>query len=197
MKETILLTGFGPFGAHPRNVSGEAAQRLDGREFEGFRVRAIVLPVDFARAAQRLEEAWSEVKPSAVLCCGIHADADSGTYRLEVAARNARSEALGADPEPTGGEALEPGGPPMVFSTLPTAAMRRALADAGFDVELSDDAGSYLCNAAFYWTARRVAPAGFVHVPPADAPDRVAQALELCLEATVARLLAARVEATA
>ena len=38
MREQILITGFGPFGDHLRNVSGEAAEAVDGQDLqaEGF-----------------------------------------------------------------------------------------------------------------------------------------------------------------
>ena len=39
MLETLLLTGFGPFGDHARNVSEEAVARLSGRELGGFRLQ--------------------------------------------------------------------------------------------------------------------------------------------------------------
>jgi pyroglutamyl-peptidase len=198
MLETILLTGFGPFGDHERNVSGEAARRLDGAEIGGFRVRSLTLPVQFEKAVAALEEAVEGETPAAIISSGICRESDPARFRLEVAARNERHYPCPDVDGNTVRDALvEEGAPPMVFSTLPAAAIRQAWTDAGLSAELSDDAGRYLCNAIFYWAARRVTPAGFIHVPPQEDADQVLRALELALEATAARLLADRVEATA
>lgn len=193
--ETIVLTGFGPFGSHARNISEEAIARLDGTERAGFKIRSVALPVHFESAVACLEEAFV-TEPAAVISCGIH---DGEGFRVEVAAKNERDYGI---PDVEGncvsGEAVEVEGPAQVFSTLPVSAIKHAFESAGLDAELSDDAGRFLCNAVFYWAARRVTPAGFLHVPadPGRLED-VVTALDLALEATAARLNAQRVEATA
>lgn len=201
MAETILLTGFGPFGEHTRNLTEAVVRRLDGAEREGFVVRGLPLPVQFERAVALLEEAVASATdgpPAAVICCGIHGDAD-GPIRLELAARNERDYPIpDAEGQQARGEVVERDGPPMVFSTLPVAAIKQAFDDAGIPAVLSEDAGHYLCNAVFYWTARRLRPAGFLHVPPALArEDEVLRAIDLAVDTTARRLAAQRVEASA
>lgn len=198
MLESILITGFGPFGHHGRNISEEAVKRLDGAELpEGVVLRALALPVQLERATAALEEALEAEQPAAVIACGIHADGPA--FRLELSAKNERHYPIpDADGQQVHGQPVEAGGPPMVFSTLPVAAIKQELEEAGLPVELSDDAGRYLCNAIFYWTARRVSPAGFLHVPAAvDRVDDVVQAVRLAAQVTARRLAAQRVEATA
>jgi pyroglutamyl-peptidase len=199
MAETILLTGFGPFGDHATNVSGEAARRLDGAERRGFRVRALELPVQFEEAVALLEEAFDPEPPAAVICCGIHSGEPATAFRVEVAARNERHYAI---PDAAGhlvqDGVVEDGGPAQVISTLPVAAINQAWRRTGLESELSDDAGRYLCNAIFYWAARRAATAGFLHVPADPAGvEQVLGALDAALDVTAERLLAQRVEATA
>lgn len=200
MLETILLTGFGPFGEHARNISGEAVRRLDGVELDGFTLRAVALPVQFERAVAALDEAINEAagaeRPVAVLSFGIHDDPT--TFRIELSAKNERHY---SKPDVDGQlvqNATVEDGPAMVFSTLPVAAIKQAFADDGLTAELSEDAGRYLCNAVFYWTSRRVTPAGFIHVPAAvDRLEDVARAMRLAAQVTARRLVAQRVEATA
>lgn len=69
------------------------------------------------------------------------------------------------------------GAPAAYFSTLPIKAMVCALQRAGFDAEVSQSAGTFVCNHVFYQLMHRLAtgyagsarlhPArgGFVHVP--------------------------------
>lgn len=196
MMETILLTGFGPFGPHERNISAEAVARFDGTELEGFQIRTLQLPVQFERATSLLDEALAQ-DPAAVICFGIHDD--DASYRVELAAKNerhySRPDVDGAVVE---GGVVREGGPAMVFSSLPVAAIKQRLAAAGLDAQLSEDAGRYLCNAVFYWVAQRREAAGFIHVPAApEHLENVVKAVDVVVKVTAERLIAQRVEATA
>lgn len=195
MLETILLTGFGPFGGHGRNISEEAIRRLDGlRTADGFVLKALGLPVQFERAVAALEEALEAERPVAVLSLGIHQEPG---FRIELSARNERHYALpDIDGNVVQDARVEDGTPAMIFSTLPVAAIKQAFDDAGLPAELSEDAGRYLCNAIFYWVSRRVNPAGFIHVPASvDRLDDVIEAARVAAEVTARRVAAQRVEA--
>ena len=69
------------------------------------------------------------------------------------------------------GEPCVPGGPAAYFSTLPLAAMLKALVDEGIPAYTSSTAGTYLCNQTMYTTLhalaqrRHPARAGFIHLP--------------------------------
>lgn len=196
MHETILLTGFGPFGTHERNSSGEGAKLLDEEvlEAEGFRLVSATLPVQFEAAVALLEELLAEHRPSAIIASGIHGDAQ-GPYQLEILAKNELHYEI---PDIQGNlirnAEVEAGGPPQVVSTLPVAKIQLSLEAAGLATELSEDAGRYLCNAVFYWLARQEAPAGFLHVPPSSTPADVARALKIAAVVTAGRLVSERVE---
>lgn len=194
--EKLLLTGFGPFGPHPTNVTEEAVRRLDGTELEGFTIVARTLPVQFEQAVAELEAALAEERPSAVLAAGIHGEADG--YRVELTAKNLRDYEL---PDVAGevvkGQPVVTGGPPMAFGQLPVGAIKAALEAEGLETALSEDAGSYLCNAVYFWLCQRDAPAGFLHVPAGAAETEAAGALRAALGAIAHRLAAQRIEATA
>jgi pyroglutamyl-peptidase len=198
MLESILVTGFGPFGMHGRNSSEEAVKALDGLEVEGFVLRALLLPMQLERAVALLDDAIESDRPAAVLQCGIHDEA-AGLFRLELAARNERQYTIpDIDGNLIQGQPVEPGAPAMVFSTLPVGAIKLTLDEAGVPTELSEDAGRFVDNAVFFWLARRVAHAGFLRVPPAhDRQGDVTRAVRLAAEVTARRLAAQRVEATA
>ena len=67
-------------------------------------------------------------------------------------------------------EAVVPGGPAAYFSTLPVKACLQALTDAQIPAEVSQTAGTFVCNHVFYSLMHELArhPAirgGFIHVP--------------------------------
>lgn len=198
MLETLLLTGFGPFGSHERNISQEAAAELDGLEIDGFRVRALSLPVQLEQATALLEEALAD-RPAAVVATGIY-DVEPGedpAIRVEVAARNEQDYPI---PDDSGQRLKGPilrDGPEMAYATLPVGAIKLALDGLGVATQLSEDAGRYLCNAVFYWLSQRHERVGFLHLPSDPAGlEEVVRALRVSLETTAARLQSERVEAT-
>ncbi|MBL4847687.1 MAG: pyroglutamyl-peptidase I [Planctomycetes bacterium] len=197
MNETILLTGFGPFGSHERNPSGEGADLLADQvlDAEGFRLVTATLPVQLEAATALLQELISEHAPSAIIASGIHKD-PAGCYQVELLAKNELQydEVPDIDGNLIQDAQVEAEGPPQVVSTLPLAKIKIALESAGFQTELSEDAGRHVCNAVFYWLARQEVPAGFLHVPPTSAPQEVARALRVAAIVTAGRLVERRVE---
>lgn len=202
MQETILLTGFGPFGEHTHNPSQDAVEALSGASCEGFRFRSLVLPVQLERAAEALQEALEAEPVAAVIACGIY-DAPAGPVRLELAARNRLDYSIpDADGNLCVDAEIESDAPALLYGTLPLAGIKQRLEREGVACTLSEDAGSYLCNAVYYWLARRGVPegvaVGFVHLPyGAAAQPHNVTALQVAAEETARRLVAQRVEATA
>ena len=83
--KTILLTGFEPFGGSKINPSIEACKPLDGREYNGYRVKVVEIPLRFHEVRPSLIKALEETEPAAVLCTG---QAGSSMIRLERIAIN-------------------------------------------------------------------------------------------------------------
>ena len=106
------------------------------------------------------------------------------------------------------------GGPAAYFSTLPVKAALAALLAAGIPAEVSQTAGTYVCNHVFYGLmhALRLRPGtrgGFVHVPyePAQLPpgstdpalplEQLAEALAVVVRSTLATTVDLRIAAGA
>ncbi len=68
--KTILLTGFEPFGGSKINPSIEACKSLDGREYNGYRIKVVEIPLRFHEVRPSLIKAIKETEPAAVLCTG-------------------------------------------------------------------------------------------------------------------------------
>lgn len=171
----ILATGFSVFPRAPVNPSEvlmgmlEAAPPDLGTAVE---LRTLVLPVEYARAPLLLDEIGATFRADVAVHFGL-ADTARG-FRLEATARNRSS---GVAPDAAGllpSDARVCEGPETLPSTLPLEEIRAALEAEGLPVQLSSNAGSYLCNHLFYLsrsgTLGRFRPAmsGFVHVPFLD-----------------------------
>ena len=165
----ILLTGFDPFGGEPINPSWEAVRSLHGQRLGGHRIVARQLPTEFAASLRVLKAALREVAPAIVL--GVGQAGGRHQLSIERVAINVQDARI---PDNAGAQPLdEPviaGGPAAYFSTLPIKAMLAALHAQGLPAEISNSAGTYVCNHIAYAmlhlaAKRRGVRAGFIHIP--------------------------------
>ncbi|RJQ08382.1 MAG: pyroglutamyl-peptidase I [Bacillota bacterium] len=177
----ILVTGFEPFGGERLNPAAEIAMSHDGAAIRprgglpsraAVKVRACVLPVTWAGAVKTLiAEVGRTPGLGAVVMLG-----QAGGYPAFGLERVAINAANGRDN--SGQELVEApvlaGGPPAYFSTLPLQAILASLESEGLPAFISNSAGTYLCNFAFYalmhhlataWPSPAPPAAGFIHVP--------------------------------
>lgn len=188
------MTGFGPFPGVEFNPSGEVARALAEAPPPGVEVRAAVLPVAFAR----VPAAWDDLLagdgvPALLLSLGVH---PGSSFRLE---RTARALLSGGRTDADGDEAPAGSlGGGDRSTLLPLEELARALAAAGApEVELSGDAGGYVCERAYHHLLgcadQRGIPGLFLHVPPAEVLglDRQVPVVRALLAAAMAASLRA------
>ena len=168
---TVLLAGFAPFGGDASNPSWDAIAPLHGRRIDGHRVVARRLPVEFGAASRALRATIRELRPRLVVGVGLAASRDAiSLERIAINVDDARiPDNAGACPVDA---PVVPGAPAAYFATLPIKAMRAALLGAGIPAEVSQTAGTYVCNHVFFalmhaLRRRPAVRAGFIHVPPA------------------------------
>jgi pyroglutamyl-peptidase len=166
--KVVLLTGFAPFGGESVNPSWQAVGALHGRRINGYRIVARRLPVEFGASVKELRAAIRETKPALVLCVGqAGGRASISLERVAINVDDARiPDNAGA--QPIDSEIVEDG-PAAYFTGLPIKAMLAALREAGIPAEISQTAGTYVCNHVFYGLMhalrnRRIR-GGFVHIP--------------------------------
>jgi pyroglutamyl-peptidase len=164
----VLLTGFAPFGGESLNPSWQAVRALHGRHIGGHRVIARQLPVEFGASLKELRAAIRETKPALVLCVGqAGGRASMSLERVAINVDDARiPDNAGAQPIDS---EIVGDGPAAYFTGLPIKAMLAALREAGIPAEVSQTAGTYVCNHVFYGLMhalrnRRIR-GGFVHIP--------------------------------
>lgn len=171
---SILLTGFAPFADEADNPSWEAASALHGTRISGHRVIARELPVVFGSALKRLRAAIRETRPALVLCVGQAGGRSSlSLERVAINIDDARiADNAGACPVDT---PVIADGPAAYFTTLPIKSMLLAMRNAGIPAEVSQTAGTYVCNHVFYGLMhalrRTRVRGGFIHVPYSHEQD--------------------------
>jgi pyroglutamyl-peptidase len=197
-QNVVLVTGFDPFGGESTNPSWEICNRLP-HEIGGMRVETCRVPCEFRRAIEVVAEAIERHQPSIVLSLGQAGGRGRiGVERVAINLDDARiADNAGAQPID---EQIAANGPPAYFATVPVKAMARAIRAAGIPAEVSNSAGTYVCNHVMYGVlhflaaSSRKARAGFIHVPYAesqvldkrDAPGMSIESMTAAIHAAIA-----------
>lgn len=159
----VLVTGFDPFVEVAHNTSHAILEQVEG--VEG--IATCLLPTSFSRAPSALDAAVAEHSPVAVVLLG-HAARVVG-FRVEVVAR---SLVTATKPDNDGHTPLGShlGPHTLLPTTFAIPDVQSLLGADALAVELSDDAGGFVCNAAMYHALSMQAlertPVGFIHVGP-------------------------------
>jgi pyroglutamyl-peptidase len=192
---SVLVTGFDPFGGGSVNPSVMAAQALHGRLVAGHRLIGAQLPTVFGHSLQRLRELLHRHRPALVVCTGQAAGrAALSMERVAINVNDAHiADNAGAQPVDT---PVVPGGPAAYFTSLPIKAMLVSLTAEGINAEVSQTAGTFVCNHVFYGLMHELATrhelgrtrGGLIHVPwlptqgqPSMRLDEIVQGLRLAI----------------
>ena len=179
----IIVTGFDPFGGEKINPSIECVKALP--EVEGVELIRLELPTVFKESAKRLNEVINEVKPDAVLSVGQAGGRPGITMeRIAINVDDARiPDNISQQPID---EEIQVEGEAAYFSTLPIKRIVKAIREAGISAEVSNSAGTFVCNHIMYQAlfaatkADKPFKAGFMHIPfiPEQTTDKPSLSLE-------------------
>jgi pyroglutamyl-peptidase len=192
----VLITGFDPFGGDAINPSWLAAKALDGRRIAGHRVIAARLPTVFDRSLAVLRVLLAKHRPVLAICTGQAGGRPA--LSLERVAINVNDARIpdNARLQPVDTPVVA-AGPAAYFSSLPIKAMLATLEAAGIRAEVSQTAGTFVCNHVFYGLLHELATqkelaavrGGLVHVPwlpeqgqPSMPLTEIVHGLELAIE---------------
>lgn len=196
--KTVLLTGFEPFGGERTNSSQEVVRRLHGTVIRRHRMVGAVLPCVFRDSLPGLRRLIRRHDPVLVICLGQAGGRAAITpERVAINVDDARI------PDNAGRQPVDRpvvrGGPAAYFSTLPIKAMVRDLRAAGLPAEISQTAGTFVCNHVFYGLlhALRERPdvrGGFIHLPwlphqgtPSLSASRMTEGIRISITSTLSR----------
>jgi pyroglutamyl-peptidase len=183
----ILVTGFEAFDGAATNPTQALAERISSLRLPD--VVGCVLPTSYRRSEEAISAALRHFKPSTVCMLGLHAG--TATLRFEQVALNLnQARKPDNDGDQRNHQLIRETGPVGYFGGLPLEQMRRLSEDAGETLDISRDAGGFVCNHVFYTASElltRELPnsrAGFVHVPPLDPArlERMSKVLEAWVE---------------
>ena len=179
----IIVTGFDPFGGEKINPSIECVKALP--EIEGVELIRLELPTVFKESAKRLNEVINDVKPDAVLSVGQAGGRAGITMeRIAINVDDARiPDNISQQPID---EEIQVEGEAAYFSTLPIKRIVKAIREAGISAEVSNSAGTFVCNHIMYQAlfaatkADKPFKAGFMHIPfiPEQTADKPSLPLE-------------------
>jgi pyroglutamyl-peptidase len=167
--EVVLVTGFEPFGGEKVNPSWDVCTQL-GDEIAGMRVETVRVPCEFRTSIEVVADAIDRLHPLYVFCLGqAGGRTHLGVERVAINVDDARiPDNRGAQPVD---ELIAANGPPAYFATVPIKAMAVAMRAAGTPTEISNSAGTFVCNHLMYGVLHHLAAsghrarAGFIHVP--------------------------------
>ena len=179
----IIVTGFDPFGGEKINPSIECVKALP--DIEGVELIRLELPTVFKESAKRLNEVINDVKPDAVLSVGQAGGRAGITMeRIAINVDDARiSDNISQQPID---ETIQTEGEAAYFTTLPIKRIVKAIREAGISAEVSNSAGTFVCNHIMYQSlfaatkADKPFKAGFMHIPfiPEQTTDKPSLPLE-------------------
>lgn len=165
----ILVTAFDPFGGESINPAQQAVEQLDN-EIGRTTLHKLIIPTVFGHAAELVIDAMDELRPDAVICVGQAGGRRAVTpERVAINVMDATiQDNAGQQPED---EPIVSDGPVAYFSTLPIKKMVQAIRDTGLPADVSNSAGTFVCNSLLYSVLHHAAQhmpdtrAVFIHVP--------------------------------
>lgn len=197
----ILLTAFDPFGDDKINSALETMKQLSV-ERTGAVIIKLQTPTVFGEASQCVIDAIEKEEPDAVILLGMAGGRTAITpKRVAINLDDARIE------DNEGNKPVEQtiakDGPVAYFSSLPIQDMVAAMQESGIPADISNSAGTFVCNHLMYsvlhylaMNQRRI-PAGFIHFPylpeqvvsrptlPSISLETLVAGVEICLDVLV------------
>jgi len=196
----VLVTGFTPFGGENINPSWEIVKALPD-SIAGYSIEKLRVPTEFGKAIDVAGKAIDRWQPQVVLCFGQA----GGRSRMSVErvainvddARIADNAGRQLIDQP-----IRSNAPAAYFCTVPVKAMVAGMARAGVPSEVSNSAGTFVCNHLIYGVLHHIANkgyatrAGFIHVPFVEAQivdrlDTAALSLATMITGAKAAIMAA------
>lgn len=165
----LLITAFEPFDKEPINSSLEVMKALP-KTIHGARITTLMVPTAFHSSAQVLSQALNQTAYDYIVCLGQAGGRAAVTpERVAINLDDARiPDNQAAQPID---QVIQAKGQAAYFSQLPIKAMVAAMKEVGVPSQVSNSAGTYVCNhlmyQALYLTHTRYLQtrAGFVHLP--------------------------------
>lgn len=195
----ILVTGFEPFLDYKINPTMQIVEELNGKKIDCYDIVGRILSVDFQQSAEQLKQHIEEVKPQIIISLGLAGGRFKVTpERIAINVKDGEPDNNGYTPVD---ERIHEEGADAYLTNLPIRSMVNRLQAEGYPAEISNTAGTYLCNNIMYEGLAYAQQyegvrAGFIHIPasfelaiqhgkiPGWSIRDLVAAVQLCIEET-------------
>ncbi|MEY2356533.1 pyroglutamyl-peptidase I [Lysinibacillus capsici] len=195
----ILVTGFEPFLDYKINPTMQIVEELNGKKIDCYDIIGRILSVDFQQSAEQLKQHIEEVKPQIIISLGLAGGRFKVTpERIAINVKDGEPDNNGYTPVD---ERIHEEGADAYLTNLPIRSMVNRLQAEGYPAEISNTAGTYLCNNIMYEglayaQQHEGVRAGFIHIPasfelaiqhgkiPGWSIRDLVAAVQLCIEET-------------
>jgi pyroglutamyl-peptidase len=201
MVNTVLLTGFEPFGGSDINPSIMACKKFESTSIQDYKIRVSEIPLIYKEIRNSIEQLIKSEKPKAVICTGQSPRLGISLERVAINVADISKSAYNCGASPKN-ELLVEDAPAGYFSTLPLMEIKEELQQNKIPVNISNNAGTYGCNQIFFHLMHFIneenlkIPAGFVHVPslpeqvigknlPSMSLELITDALRIIIDSTI------------
>jgi len=201
----VLVTGFEPFGGETVNPALEGVQRLEDKIL-GAEIVKLQLPTVFGKSKEVLERALEKENPDIVICVGQAGGRDK--ISIERLAINIDDAGI-PDNEKNKpvDEPIVKNGPSAYFSSLPIKEILKNLKENKIPGEISNSAGTYVCNHIMYSLLHCIEEkgldilGGFIHIPyipdqvldknmaPSMSLDYIVKGLTIAIETSIKKVI--------
>lgn len=195
----ILVTGFEPFLDYKINPTMQIVEELNGKKIDCYDIVGRILSVDFQQSAEQLKHHIEKVKPQIIISLGLAGGRFKVTpERIAINVKDGEPDNNGYTPVD---ERIHEEGADAYLTNLPIRSMVNRLQAEGYPAEISNTAGTYLCNNIMYEGLAYAQQyegvrAGFIHIPasfelaiqhgkiPGWSIRDLVAAVQLCIEET-------------
>jgi len=164
----VLISGFEPFGGSHLNSSQLVVEAISKESLSGLELSAIILPVEFDKAARVLLSKVNDFNPEIIISFG-QAEGRKAITPEKIAINLDSARIPDNAGELRVNKVIVETGADGYFSTLPIEKMVEAVKECGLESEISLSAGAFLCNHTFYHLQHQLlesrVKSGFVHLP--------------------------------
>ncbi|WP_096552271.1 pyroglutamyl-peptidase I [Ureibacillus thermosphaericus] len=195
----LFLTGFEPFLDYHVNPTWDIVEKLNGTVIGDYKIVSKGLKVDFKDGIEEFKQALEDIKPDMIISLGIAAGRHKVTpERIAINIKDGDADNQGYQPID---ELIDEEGPDAYLTNLPIRAMVNRLLNEGYPAEISNSAGTYLCNNVMYeglkYATKHNILAGFIHIPmnfelackhgkyPGWSNHDLLSAVKICLEEAI------------
>ena len=164
----VLISGFEPFGGSHLNSSQLVVEAISKESLSGLELSAVILPVEFDKAARVLLSKVNDFNPEIIISFG-QAEGRKAITPEKIAINLDSARIPDNAGELRVNKVIVETGADGYFSTLPIEKMVEAVKECGLESEISLSAGAFLCNHTFYHLQHQLlesrVKSGFVHLP--------------------------------